>query len=196
MNKTTFRLVLGSQSPRRLQLLAQIGITPDVVHAADIDETERKGEMPGPYALRVAREKNEALASQFPHDFILTADTTVSVGTRILGKAATRDEAEKMVRLLSGRAHRVYTAVVVRAPDGTIASRVNETRVKVKRMTNEEIAAHLDSNEWEGCAGSYKFQGGFARHIIAINGAASGIIGLPLFETSQLLNGLGYVPAQ
>lgn len=187
------RLILGSSSPRRLELLAQIGIVPDHVTGADIDETPRKHELPEAYCLRVAREKNAALLSQYADDFILTADTTVVVGRRILGKPADRAEAEKMLRLLSGRAHRILTAVVVKAPGKKPVTKLSDSRVKVKRLSEPELQDFLDTkSNWQGFAGGYALQGKLARYIISMQGSPSGIIGLPLYETSQLLKGLGY----
>ncbi len=186
------RLVLGSSSPRRLDILKQIHFIPDVVDAADIDETPKPKELPKAYCLRVALEKNQALADRYPNDFIVTGDTTCAVGRRIFGKPDNRQHAEEIIRLLSGRSHDILTAVVVRAPDGRRASRVNHNRVKVKKMSDEEIAGFIASNQWDGFAGGYQFQGLFARYVRAISGSHTGIVGLPAFETAQLLLGLGY----
>ena len=186
------RLILGSASPRRVDMLAQIGITPDIIQGADIDETPRKGELPDLYCLRVALEKNNVLATQFPNDFILTADTTGALGRRILGKPEDRADAEKMIRLLSGRAHLIHTAVIVKAPGKEPAQRLNTSRIKFKRLSDPEIEAFLNTNDWQGCAGGYRLQDHMAQHIISITGSPSGIVGLPLYETMQLLNGLGY----
>ena len=186
------RLVLGSSSPRRLDLLKQIGITPAVVCAADINEDPHKNELPQPYVVRLALEKNAVVAAQFPNDFIVTADTTVAVGRRIIGKPENKADAEKMIRLLSGRAHCVHTGVAVRAPDGKVVSRISSSRLKAKRLSDVEIAAYLQSDEWHGVAGAYRIQGLFAQYFLTIQGSPSGIIGLPLYETMQLLKGLGY----
>lgn len=188
----TPRLILGSSSPRRLEILKQIGFPPDHVIGADIDETPHKGELPRLFAQRMATEKNAALAGQFPNDYILTADTTVAVGRRILGNPSDEDEATRMNRLLSGRNHRVYTAVTVRAPDGRIASRIVESRVKIRHLSNADIAFSVSSGEWKGRAGGYSFIGHFSRFIQKIIGSSSGIIGLPSYETANLLTGLGY----
>lgn len=185
------RLVLGSSSPRRLELLRQIGFEPDVVIGPDIDEAIIPREMPSAYCMRIALEKNIALHDRFPNDFIVTADTTVAVGRRILAKAEDAADATRMIGLLSGRAHRVYTAVVVRAPDGTMSKRLSESRVKVKPLSKQEIADYIAANDWDGFAGAYRIQGLFAKFIMQINGSPSGIIGLPVFETVQMLNGLG-----
>lgn len=186
------RLVLGSSSPRRVDMLAQIGITPDIIQGADIDETIRKGELPEAYCLRVALEKNAVLADQYPDDYIITADTIGVLGRRILGKPEDRADAEKMVRLLSGRAHLIVTSVVVKAPDKKPAQRINTSRVKIKRLSDPEIETFLNTNDWVGCSGGYKFQQHMAQHIITMSGSPSGIVGLPLYETMQLLNGSGY----
>lgn len=186
------RLVLGSSSPRRRDLLAQIGITPDVVVGADIDETPQKGELPKPYAARMALEKNVALHDQYNNSFIVTADTIIAVGRRVIGKPADRAEAEKIIRLLSGRAHRIYSAVCVRAPDGRIATRVQTSRMVVKRLSDVEIQSYLDTKDWDGVSGAYRLQGHFARYFSSIQGSPSGIIGLPLYDVLQMLNGLGY----
>lgn len=186
------RLILGSASPRRVDMLAQIGITPDIVQGADIDETPHPGELPDRYCIRVATEKNAVLAEKFPDDFILTADTTGALGRRILGKPEDRADAERMIRLLSGRSHLIHTAVVVKAPGKKPVHRLNSSRVKFKRLSDPEIQAFLDTQDWQGCAGGYRLQQHMARHIMAISGSPSGIVGLPLYETTQLLQGLGY----
>ncbi|HEY1095877.1 MAG TPA: nucleoside triphosphate pyrophosphatase [Alphaproteobacteria bacterium] len=186
------RLILGSSSPRRLDILNQIGMPPDVVVGADIDETPLKGELPHIYCKRIAVEKNAALATQYPNDYIVTADTTCGVGRRILMKADDRAHAERMIRLLSGRNHRIITAVCVRAPDGRLSTRVNETRLKIKHLSDAEITHFLDSKEWEGRAGAYHFTGIFARYIQKIIGSSSAILGLPAYETANMLTGLGY----
>jgi septum formation protein len=175
-----------------LDILTSIGLPPDIVAAADIDETPLKNENPRLYALRVAQGKNTALIAQFPNDYILTADTTVAVGRRILGKPDDGDDAARMFRLLSGRNHRVYTAVVVYAPDGRSASRIVESRVKIKPLSETDIAHAVASNEWQGRAAGYSFQGYFSRFIQKIIGSAPGIIGLPAYESANLLTGLGY----
>jgi septum formation protein len=192
MSAVAPRLVLGSSSPRRVDMLAQIGITPDIIQAPDIDESAKPREIPSAYCVRIAMEKCAALADQFPNDFIITADTTGAVGRRILGKPEDRADAEKMIRLLSGRAHIIYTAVVVKAPGKAPVARLSENRVKVKRLSDPELQSFLDTKEWEGCAGGYKLQQYFAQYIMSISGSPSGIVGLPLYETMQLLNGLGY----
>ncbi len=184
------RLILGSASPRRLELLAQIGVVPDEVRAAEIDETPRRAEMPRAYVSRMAREKTLAIAGA-PDDLILTADTTVAAGRRILGKPSDKAEAEAFLRLLSGRRHRVATAICLRQGD-RVAERQVETRVRFKRLSEAEIAAYLASDEWRGKAGGYAIQGMAEAFIPAINGSYSNVVGLPLVETVGLLRGAGY----
>lgn len=179
--------MLASASPRRLQLLAQIGVTPDAVVAADIDETPLKGEMPRRLAVRLARSKAEAVKAESA--LVLAADTVVAVGRRILPKAETEAEARACLALLSGRAHRVYTGVAVRAADASVRTRLVETRVTFKRLAQAEIEAYIASGEWRGKAGGYAAQGLAARYITNIIGSYSSIVGLPLYETANLLEG-------
>lgn len=185
------RLVLASASPRRLALLAQIGIEPDLVIAADIDETPHSKELPRDHAERLAREKAEAVAPGYADAFVLGADTVVACGRRILPKPETEAEAEECLTLLSGRAHRVYTAIHLIAPHRSVA-RVNETRVTFKRLSREEIAFYLASGEWHGKAGGYAIQGRAAIFVRSLQGSHSSVVGLPLFETAALLSGAGY----
>lgn len=185
------RLILASASPRRLSLLAQIGIEPDLVIAADIDETPHSKELPRDHAERLAREKAEAVASADADAFVLGADTVVACGRRILSKPETEAEAEECLKLLSGRAHRVYTAIHLIAPHCR-AARVNETRVTFKRLSQEEIAFYLASGEWRGKAGGYAIQGRAAVFVRALAGSHSSVVGLPLFDTAALLSGAGY----
>lgn len=182
-------LVLASASPRRRDLLAQIGLAPDQIVPADIDETPRPGELPRPHAGRLAGEKAHAVVAE---GYILAADTVVGVGRRILPKTETAEEAEACLRLISGRAHQVHTGVCVRAPDGRSASRIVSTRVIIKRLTEEEIALYLDSGEWNGKAGGYAIQGLAARFVKSISGSHPAVMGLPLYETAAMLEGLGY----
>ena len=188
------RLILASASPRRLSLLRQIGVEPDAVHAADLDETPLKGELPRLHALRLAREKAEAVAAAHSDALVLGADTVVACGRRILPKAETEAEARACLALLSGRAHRVYTAIHLVAPARAV-SRISETRVTFKRLSDEEIAAYLASGEWQGKAGGYAIQGRAALFVRALSGSHSAVVGLPLFEVGQLLAGAGYSPA-
>jgi septum formation protein len=179
------RLVLASASPRRLALLAQMGVTPDEVIAADIDETPLPGETPRAAARRLARAKAEAVDAK--DAMVLAADTVVAVGRRILPKAETEVEARDCLRLLSGRGHRVYTGVALRTPDGMLRERLVETRVTFKRLTPSEIDAYIASGEWRGKAGGYAAQGRAGRYIIWIVGSHSAVVGLPLYETANLL---------
>jgi len=180
-------LILASASPRRLALLAQIGITPDQVIPADIDETPRAGELPRPYAERVAREKAAAVA--VPGAFVLAADTVVAVGRRILGKAETAAEARACLELLSGRRHHVLTALTLITPSGETSHRVCDSAVIFNRLTATELDTYIATGEWHGKAGGYAMQGHAAAFIRALSGSYSGVVGLPLFETAQLLNG-------
>ncbi|WP_421791263.1 Maf family protein [Hyphobacterium sp.] len=184
------RLVLASASPRRLELLRRIGIEPDEVRPADIDETEIPGETPRQVAERLARSK--AAAIDAPDAIVLGSDTVVAVGRRILPKTESEAEARSCLTLLSGRGHRVWTGVSVLAPDGRHSSRVVETRVRFKRLSDDEISAYLRSGEWKGKAGGYGIQGMAEAFVEQIVGSYSGVMGLPLFETANLLRGLGY----
>jgi len=185
------RLVLASASPRRLALLAQIGVKPDDVVSTDIDETPLKGETPRLLAMRLARAKAEAARAD--DALVLAADTVVAVGRRILPKAETESEARACLALLSGRSHRVYTGVALKsrleAGGPKIAARLVETRVAFKRLTAEEIDAYIASDEWRGKAGGYAIQGLAARYVTNLIGSYSSVIGLPLFETANLLEG-------
>jgi septum formation protein len=184
------RLVLASASPRRLALLAQIGITPDRVHPTEIDETPLPREIPRLHAERLARAKADA--ADAPGCFVLAADTVVAAGRRILPKAETEAHARACLILLSGRRHRVMTAVVLRAPDGRRAQRLVESVVGLMRLTPGQTRAYLESGEWQGKAGGYAIQGHAASFIRFLSGSYSNVVGLPLFETAQLLRGLGW----
>ena len=185
------RLVLGSASPRRLDLLAQAGITPFAVRPPEIDETPGKAETPRDYVRRIAREKLGAVPAG-EGEVVLCADTTVALGRRILGKPADEEEARAMLSLLSGRRHRVITAVAVRRGEKTW-ERVVTTAVAVKPLTGREIAAYLATGDWRGKAGSYAIQGPFGAHIPWLNGSFTGVVGLPLTETLGLLTAAGFV---
>lgn len=184
------RLILGSASPRRRELLAQIGVTPDEIRPADIDETPLKGEPPRDYALRLASEKAAAVAAG-DGDLVLTADTVVAVGRRILGKPADEAEAVRFLLLLSGRRHRVITGVALRHGERVWSRRV-EAQVKFKRLSDEEVSAYIRSGEWRGKAGGYAIQGIGAAFIPWISGSYTAVVGLPLPEVAGLLSGAGY----
>ncbi len=185
-------LVLASASPRRLDLLRQIGLEPDRVVAAGIHETPLADETPRRLALRLATEKAAVAAAEAPDAFVLAADTVVTLGRRLLGKAQDAAEARAWLELLSGRAHRVFTGVAVMAPGGRRAMRLAEARVHFKRLTAREIDGYLASGEWEGKAGGYAIQGRAGGFVIEMQGSYSAIIGLPLYETRALLEGLGF----
>lgn len=186
------KLVLASSSPRRRDLLALIGLKPDVVDPADIDESVRKGELPAPHALRLARGKAAVVAARHPGAVILAADTVVACGRRILPKAEDAATARMCLELLSGRRHRVHTGVCVIGPDGRERTRTVQTAVVFKRLSEQEIQAYLASGEWNGKAGGYGIQGLAALFVEHIEGSHSGIMGLPLFETALLLRKAGY----
>jgi septum formation protein len=185
------KLVLASASPRRRDLLAQIGIVPDGIDPADLDETPRPRELPGPHAARLAQEKAQAVAARHPGACVLGADTVVACGRRILPKPEEAGEARGCLLQLSGRGHRVYGGLCLVAPDGTLRRRLVRTVVRFKRLEAEEIERYLASGEWQGKAGGYAIQGLAAAFIRSINGSYSNVVGLPLFEVAQLLKGLG-----
>ena len=184
-------LVLASASPRRVELLALVGITPDRIEPADIDETPLKGETPPRLAERLAVSKARAAAERAPDAVVLAADTVVAVGRRFLEKAADEAEAARFLKLLSGRGHRVLTGVAV-AAGGRIAHRVVETRVRFKQLSDDEIRAYVASDEWRGKAGGYGIQGRAGAFVIRLVGSYPAVMGLPLFETVNLLNGAGW----
>ena len=187
-------LILASASPRRLDLLKQIGAAPDQVLPADIDENAKAGETPRLLALRLAREKARTVAGTEAATgaYILAADTVVAVGRRVLPKAETADEARRCLDLLSGRAHRVLTGVAVAAPDGRMSARLSESRLHFKRLTRAEIDRYLAGGEWRGKAGGYAIQGAAGAFVMALQGSYTGVVGLPLYETLGLLEGLGW----
>jgi septum formation protein len=186
------RLVLASASPRRLDLLAQIGLKPDVVDPADIDERSPKGETARRAALRLAALKAAAGAARHPGAFVVGADTIVSVGGRKLGKPDARDEAARMLGLLSGRGHSVVTGVAVIGPDGRRVSRLGKARIRMKHFAEADLARLLDGEEWRGAAGGYRIQGRAGACVVSLTGSYSAVVGLPLYETACLLAGLGY----
>ena len=185
-------LVLASASPRRLALLRQIGVEPDLVEPAAIDETPKAKERPADYARRVATDKAAAVHARHPDAYVLAADTVVAVGRRILPKPDDPDTARRCLALLSGRRHRVIGAVVALAPDGRGAARLVTTRVRFKRLGEAELEAYLESGEWRGKAGGYAVQGRAAAFIPWIEGSYPNVVGLPLAETLTLLRGLGF----
>jgi septum formation protein len=187
-------LVLASESPRRLALLAQIGITPDAVIPAQIDESIRKGELPRVHAQRLAEEKARSFEQAWSGApaLVLAADTVVACGRRILPKAADGDEVRKCLALLNGRSHQVLTGVAVAKDDGRVISRVALTRVSFARLSNEEIDAYVASGEGIGKAGGYAIQGRAEMFVRQISGSYSNVVGLPLFHTLQLLKGCGF----
>ena len=192
------KLVLASGSPRRLTLINQIGIEPDELRPADIDEVPLRGELPRACANRLARSKAEtALAAVKLDDeligsYIIAADTVVAVGRRILPKAELLDEAAQCLRMLSGRSHRVHTSVCLVTPKEAFRQRLIETRVRFKRLSDQDIEAYLASGEWRGKAGGYAAQGLAGSFIIKIVGSYTNVVGLPLYETAALLSGEGY----
>jgi len=198
MGDVTSKLVLASGSARRIGLLEQIRIEPDLLCPTHIDETPKKSEMPRALSIRLARAKAEAalhnpevlaLKDDF---FLLTADTVVGVGRRILPKAESLEEAAECLRLLSGRSHRVYTSVCLVTPNKKIRQRTVETRVRFKRFSREDVEAYLVLGEWRGKAGGYAIQGFAQSYVQKIVGSFSNVVGLPLYETFSLLQGEGY----
>ena len=185
-------LVLASASPRRRELLAQIGIVPERIVAPDVDETPQRHELPQNYVLRVARSKAAAVTGAV----VLAADTAVAAGRRILPKAETEAEVRACLGILSGRRHRVYTAVVVAEASGVIRERLVDSVVTFARLTAADIDMYVAGGEWRGKAGGYAIQGEAARFIRFLSGSYSGVVGLPLFETAQLLRSCNIWPAQ
>jgi septum formation protein len=192
------RLILASGSPRRLDLLAQAGITPDKLMPMDLDETPRRAEHPRSLARRLAQDKAEAAFQAVKTDpawagsYILAADTVVAVGRRILGKPEYLEEASAALHLLSGRSHWVYTGICVITPQSTTRIKVIETKVRFKRLSGIELKSYLASGEWRGKAGGYGIQGFAGTFIQKLSGSYTAVVGLPLFETVQLLTGEGY----
>ncbi len=191
------RLVLASASPRRLALLQQVGIEPDALLPADIDETPRKSEPPRDLARRLARAKLAAAEAALrggdtTPTWLLAADTVVAVGRRVLPKAELPDEAADCLRLLSGRQHRVYTAVCLLTPRGGRRERLVESRVRFKRLSGREIEGYLGSGEWRGKAGGYAIQGLAGAFVVKLVGSYSAVVGLPVYETASLLEGEGF----
>ncbi|MEM7461342.1 MAG: Maf-like protein [Pseudomonadota bacterium] len=192
------KLVLASGSPRRLQLLQQAGIEPDLLSPVEADETPQKGEAPRSLAKRLARQKAEMAVERsiksedLQNSFMIAADTVVAQGRRILPKTETLDQASNCLRLLSGRSHRVYTGVTLVTPKGAMRHRLSESRVRFKRLSQDEMEAYLASGEWRGKAGGYAIQGLAGTFIIKLVGSYTNVVGLPLYETVSLLAGDGY----
>jgi septum formation protein len=192
------KIVLASGSPRRLSLLNQAGIEPDALRPADIDETPKRGELPRACATRLARKKAEVALAMVRADeelkgaFVLAADTVVAVGRRILPKAELLDEAAQCLRLLSGRNHRVHTAICLVTPKETFRQRLVETRVRFKRLSEDDIQAYIGSGEWRGKAGGYAVQGIAGSFVVKMVGSYSNVVGLPLYESVTLLGGEGF----
>ncbi|HEX2116744.1 MAG TPA: Maf family protein [Alphaproteobacteria bacterium] len=187
------RLILASASPRRRDLLRQIGVAPDAVLPADIPEEPLKGETPPQHAMRLAQAKAKAVAERNADAIVLAADTVVACGRRILPKAEDKETARRCLGLLSGRRHRVHGGIVVLAPQRSPAMRLVTTIVTFKRLTEDEIAAYLDSGEWQGKAGGYAIQGRAAAFARALNGSYTNVVGLDLFATAALLRGVGWL---
>tara|TARA_B100001939_G_scaffold315415_2_gene300576 strand:- start:30149 stop:30820 length:672 start_codon:yes stop_codon:yes gene_type:complete len=190
----TVPFILASASPRRRDLLQQVALTPDRIIPTDIDESPEPGESPRHMAERLAQAKARAAAGLLNGEkaFILASDTVVACGRRILGKASTEDEARRFLSLLSGRRHRVYTGLCLITPKGRERCRIVETAVIFKRLSEQELELYLKSGEWHDKAGAYAIQGLAARFVKSLNGSYSNVVGLPLFETVNLLEGNGY----
>ena len=185
-------LVLASASPRRLDLLRQVGLEPAAVDPAEVDETPGPGELPADYARRLAREKALAVAPRHPEAFVLAADTVVALGRRILDKPTDEAAARDCLLRLSGRRHKVLGAVRLQAPDGRAAERLVSTSVAFKRLSRDEVERYLAGGEWRGKAGGYAIQGSAAAFIPAINGSYANVVGLPIAQVCALLDGLGF----
>lgn len=187
-------LILASSSPRRLALLRQLGIEPARILPPEVDETALQTEQPRDYALRIAVAKRDSVLARLgpSGQFVLAADTVVACGRRILPKTEDRIEAERCLRLLSGRRHRVYTGIAVSAPDGRDNARVVMTMVTLKRLGSEQLMHYLDSDEWQGKAGGYAIQGRAEAFVTSIQGSYSNVVGLPLQASADLLTGLGF----
>ena len=192
LEKYSPNLVLASASPRRASLLHQIGIVPDHIIPAYIDEAPLKGELPRQLVARLSAGKAISVSKENSGSFILAADTVVACGKRILSKAETPEQARIFLELLSGRRHKVVGGLAIISPDGKIYKRIVETHVTFKRLSLKDLDLYLASGEWQDKAGAYAIQGLAARFVRVINGSYSNVVGLPLFETSQLLEGIGF----
>jgi septum formation protein len=198
MAKSPVRLVLASASPRRLQLLERVGLVPDLLNPADVDETPLKRETPRALSIRLARAKAERalemplVRGQGANTFVLAADTVVGLGRRILPKAETEAQARDCLSLLSGRSHWVYSTICLASPGGKFSTRCVETKLRFKRLSREDIDSYIASNEWNGKAGGYAIQGRAEAFVRKLTGSHSAVVGLPLYETVALLEGAGY----
>lgn len=198
MTETHAKLVLASGSPRRLALLEQVGIKPDMLSPATVDETPKRTEMPRSLVKRLARAKAQHAADTYQVSqleggaYILAADTIVAMGRRVMGKPSSIDEASNYLKKLSGRSHRVYTSVCLVTPDGAYRQRTVETRVRFKRFSRQDLESYLASGEWRGKAGGYAIQGRAEAFVQKLSGSYSNVVGLPLHETLGLLQGAGY----
>ena len=190
--KKPLELVLASASQRRADLLGQIGVVPDRIVPANIDESPITGELPRQLVSRLSASKAILVSKKYPRSIILAADTVVACGRRVLSKPENLDQARSFLNLLSGRRHRVISGLAIISPNGNLYKRLVETHVNFKRLTSTELKQYLESGEWEDKAGAYAIQGIAAEFIKSINGSYSNVVGLPLFETAQLLKGLGY----
>ena len=186
-------LILASASPRRVELLAQVGIAPDLIAAADIDEAPLKAELPERLALRLAEGKARAVAASHAGAYILAADTVVACGRRILPKAETPEQVRDCLKIMSGRRHVVVGGIAVILPDGRLRTRLCRTAVQIKKLTDAEVSDYLESGEGLGKAGGYGIQGRFAAHVKFIGGSYSNIVGLSLYDTIRILNGSGFL---
>ena len=192
LDKSSPEFILASASPRRVELLRQISIVPDHILPAEIEETPLKNEQPRELVARLAVAKAAAIAKDYPDAYVLAADTVVACGRRILPKAETADDARALLEMLSGRRHRVISGVFIFAPAGASSARAVETAVTFKRLSSAELDNYLASDEWRDKAGAYAIQGLAARFVCSLNGSYSNVVGLPLYETSQMLSGLGF----
>lgn len=187
------KLILASASPRRSQLLAQIGITPAAIIPADIDETPLKGELPKELAERLAISKAKKIAEQHSSSYILAADTVVGCGRKILDKAEHESDARRCLQNLSGRRHHVYGGIAIMTPEGKLVSRCVDTLVQFKTLSSQNIDDYIKSGEWDGKAGGYAIQGLAESYIKTIRGSYSNVVGLSLYDTMQILDGTGFV---
>ena len=186
------QLILASSSPQRLILLKTIGVIPDKIVPANIDEIPEKNEKPRDFVLRMSKEKALDVSKNFPNSFILSGDTIVACGRRIIGKPSDRDNAKQILNLLSGRRHQVLSAITLIKPDKNEVSKIVITRVKFSRLNQNALNAYLDTNEWKGKAGGYAIQGSASSFIPWINGSYSSVMGFPMNEVNNLLNSSGW----